>query len=246
MRFRKLGGAILAVLAIGAIIASSASAVVTTEAAQWYTGASPGTTLAVGADQAITATIGTHPVIGAKFQLKSEVGTTPIELTATDLECVGCKITNAVVTSGTTPVAMAKGKIRFVGVTADAPTGCTVRNESATGDVAEIETKPLVVHADFMSGTAAYQQFFPETGATFATVYLEGGNCTGIAGPYNIKGTVFSEAKNATGVQATTQENMFSPAIQTTAGAELKLGAKKAELTGTGIFSIGGTAFGIH
>jgi hypothetical protein len=248
MRFRKLGGAILAVLAIGAIIASSASAAVTTEAAQWYTGTGSGTTLPVGTDQAITASIGTHPVIGAKFQLKSEVGTTPIELTATTVKCEGCKITNAVVTSGTTPVAMGKGKIRFEGVTADAPTGCTVRNETATGEAGVIETKPLVVHADFMSGTTAYQQFFPEAGATtnFATIFLGGGNCSGIEGPYNVKGTVFSEAKNATGVQAGTQENVFSPAVQTATGAELKLGAKKAELTGTGIFSIGGTAFGIH
>jgi hypothetical protein len=248
MRSRKLGAMVVAALAIGAIVAGSTSAAVTTTAAEWYTGASPGTTLPVGTDQAITATIGTHPVIGAKFRLSASIGGVPIEFTATGVGCVGCKITNAVVTSGTTPVAMAAGVIKFTGVTLDTPTGCTVRNETATGPVGVIETKPLTVHADFMSGTVAYQQFFPTAGATgtFATIYLEGGNCSGIAGPYNVKGTLFSEAKNATGVQAATQENVFSQAVQTAAGAELKLGSVKAELTGTGIFSIGGTAFGIH
>jgi hypothetical protein len=240
MSLKKLGAMVVAVLAIGAIIASSASAAATTEAAEWYTGTGSGTTLPVGTDQAITASIGT------KFQLNSSVGGTPVELTATGLECVGCKITNAVVTSGTTPVAMGKGKIKFTGVTADAPTGCTVRNESSTGTVGVIETKPLVVHADFMIGSVAYQQFFPETGTNFATIFLGGGNCSGIEGPYNVKGTVFSKAVNATGTQATTQENLFSQAIQTEAGAELKLGSVKAELSGSGIFSIGGTAFGIH
>jgi hypothetical protein len=248
MRSRKHGALAIAALAIGAIIASSASAAVTTEAAQWYTGASPGTTLPVGTDQAITASIGTHPVIGAKFELTTSIGGTPIVLTATGLECIGCKITNAVVTSGTTPVAMGKGKIKFTGVTADAPTGCTVRNTTATGEIGVIETTPLTIHADFMNGTVAYQQFVPEAGATmnFATIWLGGGNCSGIEGSYNVRGTLFSEAKNPTGVQAATQENVFSQAIQTTAGAELKLGSVKAELTGTGIFSIGGTAFGIH
>jgi hypothetical protein len=248
MSLKKLGAALIAVLAIGAVIASSASAEIKTEAAQWYTGASPGTTLPVGTDQAITATIGTHPVLGPKFTLHGVISNKPIDLTATGLECVGCSITNAVVTSGTTPVAMGKGKIKFTGVTADEPSGCTVRNGSETGAVGVVETKALQVHADFMHEGKAFQQFFPEAGATktFATVYLEGGECKAIAGPYQVTGTVFSEAKLKTGESSATQENVFSPAIQTTTGAELKLGENKAELTGTGIFSIGGTAFNVH
>lgn len=244
MKLRTLVVAFNVFLAV-AIVASSASAAVTTTAAEWYTGASPGTTLS--GDTAINATIGTDPVVGAKFKLTSAVAGTPIELTATGLECVGCQITNSVVTSGTTPVAMGKGKIKFTGVTADAPTGCTVRNETSTGTVGVIETKPLTVHADFMSGTVAYQQFFPETGTNFATVYLGGGGCAGIEGPYNVKGTVFGKAANATGVQATTQSISFGPPIQEVAGAELKLGSVKAELTGTEYPSLtSGSAFGIH
>jgi hypothetical protein len=246
MRFKKLAATVVAALAIGAIVAGSASAAVTTTAAEWYTGASPGTTLS--GDQAITVSIGTDPVVGAKFQLKSTIGTTPIEITATGVQCVGCQITNSVVTSGTTPVAMGKGQLKFTGVTADAPTGCTVRNENATGTVGVIETKPLALHADFMSGTAPYWQLFPQAGVTtpFATFYIDDGNCVGISGSYDLKGTVFGQAANATGVQAATQGNKFSPAIQSETGAELKLGSAKAELTGTAIFSIGGTAFGIH
>jgi len=243
MRLRKLGSAILVVLAVGAVIGSNASAAVTTGAAEWYTGASPGTTLT--GDQAITASIGTHPGIGAKFRLISVIGI-DIELTATGVECIGCQITNSAVTEKIPAVAIGKGKLKFTGVTADAPTGCTVRNENSSGQVGVVETKPLTVHADWMEESKAFQQWFPQSGTVFATFYVEGGGCAAITGSYNLKGTLFSEAKNATGVQAAVQEVVFSPAIQTTTGAELKIGTQRADLTGTIAFSIGGTAFGIH
>jgi hypothetical protein len=201
-------------------------------ASQWYVS---GTTLPVGTDAAIKAKI------IKKFELKGTIGTTPVKLTATGLSCTACKITNAVVTSGTTPVAMGKGKIKFTGVTVDLPNeNCTVRNETKTGEIGVIETKALEVHADFMNtaNTVAYQQFFPESGSVFATIRLEGGECAAIAGSYNVTGTVFSKAINATGVNAVSQENEFSPAIQTEAGAVLSLGANPAELTGTGAFEL--------
>jgi hypothetical protein len=244
MSLKKLGAVMVAVLAIGAIVASSASAAVSTSAAQWYTGTGTGTTLA--GEQAITASIGTNSEVGAKFVLKSTIAGKTVELNATGVECVGCKISNAEVTSTAGKVAIGKGKIKFSGVTAVKPTGCTVRNKTETGTAGVIETNALEVHADWMESTTAFQQFFPESGTTFATVYLGGGECEAIEGPYNVTGTVWSQAANATGVQEASQANTFSPAIQTKAGAELKLGANKAELTGTGVFSIGGTAFGIH
>jgi hypothetical protein len=243
MRRRKCA-ALLATTSLAiALLAGSASAVVTTEAAQWYTGSGTGTTLA--GDQALTATVGTHPTIGTKFQLLAEIGATPFTLTATGLECVECKITNAEVTSRAGKVAMGKYKIKLTGVTVDTPTGCTVRN-GAGGAVGVVETKPLVIHADWMHEGKAFLQFNLESGSSFGTVYIEGGNCAGFSGPYSIKGSLFAEAKNATGVQASSQELVFSQAIQETTGAELKLGSKKLGLTGTAIFSIGGTAFGVH
>ena len=70
MRMKKLGAAIGAVLMIGAIMASSAFATATTTAAEWYTGASPGTTLPTTSTPTITARIGTNGTIGKKFKLR--------------------------------------------------------------------------------------------------------------------------------------------------------------------------------
>jgi hypothetical protein len=239
MSLKKLGTAILAVLVVGAVVANSASAAATTTRAEWYTGSGTGTTLAVGTDLPITAAIKS----GTVFTLKSIIGTKPIELTATGLECVGCNITNAEVTSKAGAAAMGKGKIKFTGVTAMTPSGCTIRNGSKTGAVETVETKALQVHADWMNeaGTIAYQQFFPETAGSevFATIYIQGtGECESIQGSYNVTGTVFSQAANATGVGAVSQENTFSPAIQTATGGALKLGANAAEFSGSGVFTL--------
>jgi hypothetical protein len=244
MKLRKSATAVLLALAVTAAFTASASGAVTTSAAQWYTGASPGTTLA--GEQALTTSIGEYPELGKKWTWHWSFFGLTIHITVTGLECVGCKISNAEVTAKAGKIAIGRGKLKFTGVTAMAPSGCTIRNATETGTVGVIETKPMVVHADWMNTTKAYQQFFPETGSSFATIYIEGGGCEAIEGPYNLTGTLFGEAKNPTGVQAGTQEVVFSPAIQTAAGGELKIGTTPFEMTGTGAFSIGGTAFGIH
>jgi hypothetical protein len=239
-----------AVLAVMVVAASSASALATTTAAEWYTGATGGTTLAK--DLEVKASIGVHPEIGEKFTLHSTIGKQSIDLTATGVECIECFITNEKVTSNTTTaVAMGKGKIKFTGVTAMEPEGCTVRNKNATGTIGVVETTPIFVHADFMHEGKAFQQWFPQSGAgtTFATIYIEGGKCEAIEGPYNVTGSVFSEAKNPTSTFATTQEIVFSQAIQETAAGTtggLSLGTNAAQLTGTGKFKTNPeVAFGI-
>lgn len=130
MSLKKLGAATFAVLLIGAVMASSAFATATTTAAEWYTGASPGTTLT--GSKTITAKIGTNGTVGKKFVLKSTIGTNnvPVEITATGVECVSCSIENKVAAKGgvntsSSVVATGTGSIKFTGVTVDTPANCT-------------------------------------------------------------------------------------------------------------------------
>jgi hypothetical protein len=243
MSLKKLAAVLFAVLALGAVAANSASAAATTTQAEWYTGTGTGTTLA--GESTLTASIKS----GTTFTLKTTILGVPVHLTATGVECVGCKISNAEETSKTGKIAIGKGNLKFTGVTTMEPTpACTVRNGSSTGTEGVIETKPLIVHGDWMNGENAFQQFIPQAGATanFATVWLGGGGCSAIEGPYNVKGTAFTKSANKTGVLAATQEASISAAIQTEAGGALTLGENAVELVGSANFSIGGTAFGIH
>jgi hypothetical protein len=239
MKFGKFAAGFAVALALSAVGAGSASAAAVTEPAEWYIGASPGSTLTE--DRGLSASAKS----GTTFTLHGTISGTSVDLTMTGLECVECKITNSPVTEKSGAVAMGKGKLKFTGVTVDTPVGCTVRNGSSSGSVGLIETKPLVFHADWMHEGKWFQHWFPASSNVIATFLLEGGSCP-VAGTYNLKGTVFSEATNNTGVQAVAQEFVFSPVIQTTAGAEMTLGPNAAELVGTGVFSAGGIAFGAH
>ena len=237
MSLKKYAAILVAALAISAIVASSASAAVTTGAVKWYTGAS-GTTEVTSAT-AINATIG-ESALGKKFLLKSKVSGQTLELTATGITCNSCTIENKEITGKAGKVASGKGSFTFSGVSVMTPAECTT--------TATIATKPLVVHADLMIGERAFQRFIPEAGetATFAQVTLSG--CS-IAGTYNVKGSVYSEAQNKTNVFAGSQTNKFTPAINTEAGGALKLGEEPAEFTGNGVFTLGapneGVAFGV-
>jgi hypothetical protein len=258
MSLKKLGAAMLAVLALSAVVASSASAKVETVPAQWYTGTTAAgvTTLPVGTSQPVTATVGNHLEIGTKGRLKGTIGEKAIEITSTGIECVECKIENkaAVTTGKPNVVAYGTGKIRFTGVSVDSPKSCKVTSEekdkSGNPIEGQILTKSLVIHGDFMDNEVptnqhAFIQFLPAEAKTiFAQFTLEGGECEAISGPYNVTGSVFGESKLNTGEAAASQELLFSPAIQKTAGAELKLGGNLAEFTGTGIFTTGSPKVG--
>jgi len=265
MSLKKLGVILIAVVALGAVFASGASAAKVTKASQWYTSTAKtgGTETTLAADKTITAKIATHPVIGAKFELNTTIGTTnvPLKLTATSLECVGCQVTNmatGTVKTADPVVAYGTGQIRFKGVTVDLPsTECTAAGVNAAEEVettGTVTTRPLKVHGDWMDEASpvnnhGFQEFIPASGTVFATIKIAGTPCAGIAGKYNVTGTVFSEAKLNTGEYEKVQENTFSQAIQETMGAELKLGtaasSHKAELTGTGAFELGGSFFTI-
>jgi hypothetical protein len=232
MKLKKLGLAFVVVCALGVVMASSAFAAAETGTgamAQWYTGAAPGTLLS-GSETVSSSGTG---------ELVTEVGTTKLILKSTGLNCLNCKIEN----SG--GVAVGSGELEFTGVTVSAPSTCAVTGGKVT-------TKPLKISADWMIGTADYIKFEPVTPSTFATLTLaKGTGACAIAGSYNVSGSVFVKANNATGVQEVSQVVQSSGAINKEAGGELLFGSKSAELNSTnGTFKLSGSkvgvAFGTH
>jgi hypothetical protein len=249
--------ALLALLALSAIGASSATALATTNPAKWWNKAGTTESVLSGAE---TINCSLHP--GTTATLKSEVGSpTPqaIELLANGMECLNATIENKRVTEKPELVAFGTGKIKFTGVTVIKPSTC--RAEEAAGGVEHITTNQLNVHADFMDGPSgsekAVQQFTPAAGAgaAFASFRLENvpGKTCPVAGLYSVKGTLYANAAETnptgtlkeldTGVYKTTQLAAISPAIETTDGGGLTIGAKAAELTAVGAFDIGGLDF---
>jgi hypothetical protein len=163
---------------------------------------------------------------------------------------------NKEVTGKNGKVAFGTGKIKFTGVTVTKPAGCEA--EEVGGGTGHITTTQLNVHGDFMHEKAgdpvkhAVQQFVPTAGAgtAFANFVLENKTeevCP-VAGVYSVKGTLFTNAADTepagtlkeigTGVFRTTQLAAISPAIETTDGGGLTIGAKAAELTGVGAFTL--------
>jgi len=255
MSIKKLGAVLVAVLALTAIVVSSASAAVATERAEWYTGAAPGTTLKEKEDLPVTLEL----PAATTTTLVGVIAGAPVEISSNLISCVGCNITNEVVTEKAGAAAIAKGKITFSNVTVLKPANCTAAGINADGTIEEtgmITTRPLVVHADFMDTSKggageppvtkhAFAQFLPQTGGIFAGVKLAGAAC-GVAGNFNVTGTVFGESANDTGTQAAEQKVFFNAGVQTTTGANLKFGANAATLTGEAILKAGGTLIGIH
>jgi hypothetical protein len=246
MSIKKSGAVLVAVLALTAIVGSSASAAVETKPAEWYTGASPGTTLA--GDLAVTAKL----PAGTKVTLVTTIAGLPVEISSEEIGCIECKITNEEVTGKAGKVAVGDGRITFSKVKLTKPANCTIQGINADGTVEGVEmltTRPLKIHADWMDTDTAnlhdFQQFSPKSGTAFAAFKISGAAC-GVAGNFNVTGTLFGESANNTGVQAAAQTVGFNSAVQTTTGAALKFGANAATLTGSAIFEAGGTTFGIH
>lgn len=242
MSSRRIGAALMVVLAISAAVASSAYATATTEARKWFTGATEGSTTELTAAQKVTASIGVNPEIGSKFLVKSEIGSPsiPIEKTSTGIECVGCQIENKEVTSKAGKVAFGTGKVKLTGVTMMTPSTCGVADEG--GVPGQWLSKAVNIHADLMQGTKHYVQFIPVSGEVFVTFELTGEKCP-ISGLYSIKGTLFAEFKNVTGACSKEQPVIFSPAINEAGGGSLQIGSKKATITGTAIIKTEGEKF---
>ena len=223
MSFKKLGVALLAVFALGAIMASSAFAEneFSATGGQWYTETEPGVfkKLEVGVTDDLTVT-------GGAASLVSEIGTKPIKFTSTGVTGTECSAVNNTTTSAT------------IDCKALVFTGVSVSGEAAAGcsTPTTITSKELTgVLGMNKAGTLATLKITPKAGeaAAFATVELTG-TCAN-AGLYKVTGTVFAQSTNATGIFAKTQSLTVSEAIQKSAGtaSSLKFGEKAAIINGS-------------
>ena len=93
-----------------------------------------------------------------KFLLKTRVVGSPIEFTASGIECVGCTIENKEVTGKSAKIAFGKGSIRYTGLSVMAPAECSVPTA--------ITTKPLVFHAFSCWAKERSTESSPEAKAT--------------------------------------------------------------------------------
>ena len=202
MSLKKLGVALLVVFMLGAIAANSAFAEneFSETGGQWYTGASPGTKLAVGGSQAINVLGGAASLTGKmagsafRFDSTSTTGDTCLfTQTTTTMTTLDCK---ALVFHG-------------VSVSGGPFSGCTTPTTLTTKEL----TAVLGMNR---AGTIATLKITPKEGATFATVELTGTCAT--MGLRKLTGTVFAQADNATGVFTETQTLTVSEAIQKSAG----------------------------
>ncbi len=226
MSLKKIGAVLIAVLALGAMMASSASAAnFETSHGTWeVNGAS-----LVGS-KAVTCEIDPSTV----STLKTTVGknNVPLKLQATGTTCPGGEIFNE------SEEAKFRGHVRFTGVTVIEPTGCSVEGGA-------VETVALKGSVGMKVGSSTIDTviFEPATGEEFAAVTIAG--CS-IAGEYPVKGKVIGQPTNVTCTEAATQTVDFSEAIQNDAGGALTFGNKAAQiegelsvkLTGGGNFSV--------
>jgi hypothetical protein len=234
MSLKKLGIALLAVLALGAVAANSALATeahAVTEQSAWYNGA---TKLAKGATSTLTCKL--DPEGEATLSTTFGTNNIPVKLKATGQECIEAKAES----DGTN--ALASGKIRFTGVSVVEPVGCKV--------AATIETFNLKAEVEMKKGTEFDTvKFEPASGSTGAFAEFEIEGCA-VAGPYVAKGVVYGEPTNKTGVQAKVQTVKFSEAIQRDAiGTEftgLTFGTHQAYINGTICIETEGHEFGIQ
>ncbi len=231
MNLKKLGAALLAVTALAAIAANSATAAGNWEepGSAWYTGASPGTKLT--GTKAVTSKALTT------LSLRSVISGKALKLNATGLSCVSCLIEN----SGTN--AIEKGELELTGVSLIEP------DPAVCSSTANIRTKPLKVTVGMKSGTTTITtlKYEPQAGATstFATVTITGTSCA-VSGTYKVTGAVVGEAA-PTGTFETEPGIAFDESLQNDAltATSLKFGLNGAYLVGLIGNSIGGTPWAV-
>ena len=217
--FRKLGAALLVIVALGVVFASSSFAAATTSDVQWYTGSGTGTLLSG------VAAIGSS-LSGTSGTLTTTAAGTTYTLHFTGIDCSSCTFSN----SGGT--AVGSGELVFTGVTITAPPGCTVPST--------IRTDALSIRADWMNGSVDYFELEPTAGPTAQFAMVAVTNCAQ-ATSLPLKGTLFTETTNATGTPAVQQQVNSSPTINSTAGGTLHVGTETASLTFALKFRMTGT-----
>jgi hypothetical protein len=208
MSIKKLGLALVAVLALAGIMAGSAFATATATKGHWVVSGSW-----LGASESKTVTCAKASG-AANFKLAGKVLGSEIELEATGVECLESTISNP------GEFAQDRGILRFTGVSVVKPVGCRTNTTITTA---------LLSTQVYMEGTTSYDRFAATSGTTWFNLPISG--CAA-AGSYPVKGTDFGRSPNATGVESAHQKLEFSGAINTTAGGALTFGTEAVTLSG--------------
>jgi hypothetical protein len=218
MMLRKLGIALIVVVASMAIWVSAASArelLFEASSSAWYIGPSPGTKL--------TGTKVVQTVLDpeTKISLTATIGGAKVTLDATGIKCVSCKAEN----SGT--LALVKGNLKFTGMT-------LVSSELPNCSVpTTLETAALTATMGSVAATSrAPIRFAPTSGTSLGVVELTGTKCA-VAGAYKMTGAFFGEGTNATEKFSNQLTFNFSQVLQEELGSagSLKIAGNNAFLT---------------
>lgn len=224
MSLKRLGIALLVVLALGAVTANSAMAVATTATASWFKEA---TKLGEGQANGLAATCAT---VGGSLVLTSTSGGKAVKIEASEIECPGGKIYNET-PAGNTAMAFVTGKLVLKNPKVAEPGGCTVEG-------GKIETQTFAGEL-YMITPTSYLRLAPASGAILAEPDFEGSLCA-IKGPRQIKGSVFGAEEFATGKAGLRQRVEYSKTINETAGGALTFEGAEAQLAGKIALSLTG------
>lgn len=220
MHLNKTGILLLTVLALGAILASSAQAEGLESEGTWHISGSGGP----GAGETIN-------VSGGPWALHSSLLGVTFSVTAESIECASnvtaCTIENE--SRGGVSHAMSMGALRFTNITVD------IEGEASPCGVPgnAITSKPLRDEI-VMHGGGMYDKFYPVSGAVLTEFEFSGETCPLAGIVIVVKGVTYGEAEHATGVLASDQTFSFQASEQETLGSTLHIGkATPAVLTGT-------------
>ncbi len=159
------------------------------------------------------------------FTLTMSIAGSPIELTATGVECVEATIFNEVVNG--IPHAKATGKIKFTGVSVVEPVGCKT---PATQETNLLEGEVLMVAKEGKLNPKPLFKSLPDAAAgvtNFTNLKFEG--CP-FEGTYPLKGFTYCEATNETEVHSESQE--CGSNATTAADSAMTFGTSAAILSG--------------
>lgn len=214
MSFKKFGVTLAAMMALGAVLATSAFAgTAVTDPAAWVQ--------TNGVAQTINEeTINCRDTAGEPvYVFTTTILGQHVRLTSEEIECPGAKIK----TTGTgtnEKMAILEGKFTFKNITVDEPVGCKANNITTNALLGDLQM-------DEADTAKSYLKIVAQSGGALANIVLT--NCAA-AGTYPLKGALFTEATDPTGTHTTGQK--FAGNATTTAMSSLTIGTQAATFEG--------------
>ncbi|HXF30549.1 MAG TPA: hypothetical protein VN522_03430 [Solirubrobacterales bacterium] len=210
MSLRKLGAAVFAVLAIGAVTADNAFAAPTTGKSHWNVNVAK----LSGTSAFACSSTGT-------FSLKSSIAGSPLWLTANPVSCLTPNSLIANTTVSGVEMAVDSGEILFDDVIVMEPAGCVTYNDNFL-------TEKLASNIE-MDGSTVYDRFVAAAPATQLSV-IALRECAA-EGNYKLTGFLRALWPYRTGEEKYVNQLTFNSTSN--AVSELKMGGNAATLEGT-------------